>query len=207
MLIGALLVGALSVGASSIALAKDDDRTVAEATLREVEGSPKGKELAKEPLSRAHEALDRAQRLRDVRDEPRAHLCDGLARMWAETARDIVHASETESRAEVARANATDAGAQVERERALLEEGLGQQGRLRAQLETLEHETKHGPDRTSAVAKDDPKKVAIPGDVPEPMKKASPPGKASPAPATPKKAPPSAPAKTAPSAPKKAGAK
>ena len=173
---------ALSMVCARAASAKDDDHSVAQSTLREVEANPRGKELAKEPLARAHEALDRAQRLRDVRDEPRARLCDGLARTWAETARDVMRAAETEGRSEGARAAANDAGAQVERERALLEEGLGQQGRLRAQLETLERETKRRPDRTSAVAKDDakapkgpapkapavdPRKPAIPGDLPD----------------------------------------
>jgi hypothetical protein len=175
LLLGVTLVTAMTVGATA-ANAKDDDRTVAESTLREVEASPRGKELAKEPTARAREALERAQRLRDVRDEARARLCDGLARTWAETARDVVRAAELEGRSEAARASATDAGAQLERERALLEEGLGQQGRLRAQLEALEHEAKRGPDRTSAVAKEDPKKTAIPGDVPEgPAPKKGPP--------------------------------
>lgn len=166
-----LSLAAVAIGASltfvGIASAKDDDRAVAESALREAEGTARGKELAKEPIQRAREALERAQRLRDVRDEPRARLCDGLARTWAETARDVVKAADLEARAGAVRANASDAGAQVERERAQLEEGLGQQGRLRAQLEAIEHETKRGPDRTSAVAKDDTKKVAIPGDVPE----------------------------------------
>jgi hypothetical protein len=149
-----LVAGGLVVAVAFTASAKDDDRAIAEATVKEVEAAPSGKALAQEPLARAHEALDRAQRLRDVRDEPRARLADGLARTWAETARDIVKAAEAETRAKKAREESVDAGAQVDRERALLEEGLGQAGRLAAQLEALEREAKHGPDRTSNVASD-----------------------------------------------------
>lgn len=153
-LAGLALGGGLVVGVGARAFAMEDDRALAESTLREVEAKPQAQELAKEPLARAHEALDRGQRLRDVRDEPRARLCDGLARTWAETARDVVKAAEAEARARAAREGALDAGAQLERERASLEEGLGQAGRLKAQLEALENETKHRPDRTSALAKD-----------------------------------------------------
>ncbi|HQY64195.1 MAG TPA: hypothetical protein PK141_22505, partial [Polyangiaceae bacterium] len=144
---------ALVAAAGAHALAMDDDRALALSALREVEASPASAELAREPLARAHEALARAERLREVRDETRARLCDGLARRWAETARDVVSAAKAEERARAARLNALDASAQVERERASLEEGLGQTGRLKAQLAALEGESKR-PDRTSSVAKD-----------------------------------------------------
>ena len=42
----------------------------------------------------------------------------------------------------------------AERERALLEEGIAQTGRLRAQVESAERETKEQPARTSAAAND-----------------------------------------------------
>jgi len=194
----------LSAGVVHVASAKEDDRAVAESALKEAEASPRGKEIAKEPIQRAREALERAQRLRDVRDEPRARLCDGLARTWAETARDVVKAAELEARAGAARSLALDAGAQVERERAQLEEGLGQEGRLRAQIEAIEHETKRGPDRTSAIAKDD-KKAAIPGDVPE---SPGPKGGRAKGPEGPKPTPaPKAPAPKAPAAPKQGSSK
>ena len=143
----------LVAAAGAHALAMDDDRALALSAVREVEASPASAALAQEPLARAREALARAERLREVRDEARARLCDGLARRWAETARDVASAAQAEARARAARLDALDASAQVERERASLEEGLGQAGRLKAQLAALEGESKH-PDRTSAVAKD-----------------------------------------------------
>ncbi len=183
---GALVVAAVALGAHASAM--DDDRAMALSALRDVEARPEAKELAKEPLARAHEALDRAQRLRDVRDEPRARLCDGLARTWAETARDVVKAAEAETRARASRGSALDAGAQVERERATLEEGIGQTGRLKAQLEALESEGKQRPDRTSAVARD------ADGGAPRSLTpKAAPSGPAAPTPAP----------KTTPKGPKK----
>ncbi len=139
-------------GTSLVASAKDDDRSAAEVALREVEADAQKKALAEEPLRRAREALERARSLRDSRDEPRARLVEGLARSWAEAARDLGRAVDVERRAEAQRRSAMDAGAQAERERALLEEGLGQSGRLKAQLEALEKESKE-PERTSAVAK------------------------------------------------------
>lgn len=144
----------LVAAASAHALAMDDDRALALGALREVEASPRSLELAKEPVARAHEALARADRFRDVRDDARARLCDGLARRWAETARDLTTAAAAEGRARTARLSALDAGAQVERERASLEEGLGQAGRLRAQLAALEGDSNQRPDRTSAIAKE-----------------------------------------------------
>lgn len=195
------------VAVAFTASAKDDDRAIAEATVKEVEAAPSGKALAGEPLARAHEALDRAQRLRDVRDEPRARLADGLARTWAETARDVVKAAEAEARAKKAREESVDAGAQVDRERALLEEGLGQAGRLAAQLEALEREAKHGPDRTSNVASDAGAPSKGPSAAPKKDAKKDADAKGSPAPAAPAPAKPQD--KPAPStkAPAKGGAK
>ena len=56
--------------------------------------------------------------------------------------------------AQAARRGANDAGAVAERERALLEEGIAQTGRLRAQVEGAERESKEQPARTSAAAND-----------------------------------------------------
>lgn len=204
-----LVAGGLVVGVAFTASAKDDDRAIAEATVKEVEAAPSGKALAGEPLARAHEALDRAQRLRDVRDEPRARLADGLARTWAETARDVVKAAEAEARAKKAREESVDAGAQVDRERALLEEGLGQAGRLAAQLEALEREAKHGPDRTSNVASDAGAPSKGPASAPKKDAKKDGDAKGSAAPPAPAPAPAKPQDKPAPStkAPAKGGAK
>jgi hypothetical protein len=93
--------------------------------------------------------------MRSAGDESHARIADSVARTWAEAARDVVRAVEVEERAAVARRAATDAGAQAERERALLEEAIAQSGRVRAQLDALERESKEQPARTSMAGAQD----------------------------------------------------
>ena len=128
-----------------------NDRAATEAALRDLEASPR-KEVVAELIGRSRAATERAKKLRSASDEPHAALADGLARTWAEAARDVVRAVEVEERAQAARRSATDAGLTAERERSLLEEGIAQSGRLRAQLEAVEKEAKEQPARTSAAA-------------------------------------------------------
>jgi hypothetical protein len=150
----ALLSLGLGLGVAVAHAAGADDRTATEALLREVEASPK-KEVATEMIARSRAALDRAARLRSAGAEPHAILADGLARTWAEAARDVIRAVDVEEKARTTRLAATDAGVIAERERALLEEGIAQSGRLRAQLESVEREAKEQPARTSAAANTD----------------------------------------------------
>jgi len=147
------LTAALAIGVVAAA-AGTDDRTTTEALLREVEASPK-KNVAAEMTGRSRGALDRAAKLRSSGDEAHARLADGLAKMWAEAARDVIRAVDVEDKAHASRRAATDAGVLADRERALLEEGIAQSGRVRAQLETVERESKEQPARTSAAANTD----------------------------------------------------
>ncbi|HKQ69060.1 MAG TPA: hypothetical protein VJT73_06965, partial [Polyangiaceae bacterium] len=62
---------------------------------------------------------------------------EGLAREWAETARDLARANAAEADAGALSAAAADAGVQAERSRALLEEAIGRRGRAEAELEKL----------------------------------------------------------------------
>lgn len=162
------LAASLAVGVASAAGA--DDRAAAEATLKEVEASPK-KDVAGEMTGRARAALARADKLRASGDEPHARLADALARTWAEAARDVLRAADVEDKAANARRSATDAGAVADRERALLEEGIAQSGRLRAQLEAAERESKEQPARTSAAANEKDAGAAKPKTTPPPAKK------------------------------------
>lgn len=166
-------VASSCVGLGIAAASGADDRATAEAALKEVEASKK-KDVASEMVTRSRAALERATRLRAGGDEPRAKLAEGLARTWAEAARDVLRAVDVEERAQAARRGATDAGATAERERALLEEGVAQSGRLRAQLEAVERETKQTPARTSTQANDPDSGVKAPSK-PAP-KQAPPPG-------------------------------
>jgi hypothetical protein len=171
------LVFAIVIAIAAIAFAQPDDRGSAEAILKELEASPK-KEIAQEMIGRAKTALDRAARMRSAGDESHARIADGVAKTWAEAARDTVRAVEVEERAANARRAATDAGVQAERERALLEEAIAQAGRVRAQLEGLQREGKEQPAKTSLQGADGgpsspPKK---PGAAPPSSASASPPG-------------------------------
>ena len=136
-------------------MAAGDDRATAEALLKEVDASPR-KDVAEGLTTRARAALDRAAKLRASGDETHAKLADGVARSWAEAARDVARAATVEESSANTRRAANDAGALADRERALLEEAIAQSGRLRAQLDAVEHEGKDQPARTStAAAKDD----------------------------------------------------
>ena len=163
------LAAALGMGVVAFA-AGEGDRAATEAVLREVEASPK-KDVAAEMIARSRSALERAAKLRASGDEAHARLADGLAKTWADAAREVVRAVDVEERAQASRRAATDAGVIAERERALLEEGIAQSGRVRAQLEAAERESKERPARTSAAANADtdggaprpkPSKVAPP---------------------------------------------
>lgn len=143
------LFACLAVGV--LAMAKDGDRSTAEALLREVEASPK-KDVAAELVARSRAALERGARMRSAGDEAHARLADGVARTWAEAARDVARAAVVEESAAAARRGATDAGAIADRERALLEEAIAQSGRLRAQMESADRNGKEQPARTSTAA-------------------------------------------------------
>lgn len=149
-----LLLVVACVAVAALATASDDDRATTEAILRDVEAAPK-KDVASELTARSRAALERAVRMRTAGDEAHARLADGLARTWAEAARDTARAAAVEESAAVARRGATDAGAISVRERALLEEAIAQSGRLRAQMEATERDGKDQPARTSAAANSD----------------------------------------------------
>ncbi|HWL86439.1 MAG TPA: hypothetical protein VNO21_11590 [Polyangiaceae bacterium] len=145
---GAVLVAAALASAASA----QDERGRAEAMVTELEGDVSHRALTAEVVARAHQYLTQGQKLRASGDETRAKLADAVAREWAEVGRDLVRTADLEQRAIRARGEADDAGAQVDRERALLDEAIAQNGRLRAQVEAAEHEKKQEPEKTSASA-------------------------------------------------------
>jgi hypothetical protein len=136
--LAALMISALVI---PFALAAgNDDRATAEALVKTLDADAAHKTLVADTLGKAHAALERARRMRAAGDEEHARLADGLAREWAEMARDLVKADDAEKRANAARSDALDAGAQLERERAMLEESVTRTGRLRAELAAAERE-------------------------------------------------------------------
>jgi len=155
---GLAIVLALALG-MTIALglggsARGDERSNTIALLALLEKDTAHAALIADDLKQARGALERATRMRDANDEKRAHLTEGLAAEWAQLAGDIVRTAEAEKAATEARLAANDAGAHADRERALLEEGIARQGRLRAELDTLERQSRLGPERTSPASAD-----------------------------------------------------
>jgi hypothetical protein len=86
-------------------------------------------------VARATEALEQATRFRAAGDEAHAKAAEGLAREWAETARDLAQAVAAEKQAEDRKRQAMQAQAQLERTRALVEDGIARLGRLHAELD------------------------------------------------------------------------
>jgi hypothetical protein len=132
--------------------ARGDERSNTLALLALLEQDTAHAALVADDLRRARDALERATRMRDANDEKHAHLAEGLAAEWAQVAGDLVRALKAEEVATQTRLAANDAGARAERERALLEEGIARQGRLRAELDTVERQSRVGPDRTSTTS-------------------------------------------------------
>jgi len=129
--------GALAGATSTVPIARadGDDHAAAEALV-----VPMQKEVPEpatvEAVARARDALEQSTRLRAAGDEAHAKAADGLAREWAETARDLALAAAAEKQANERRRQAIQAQAQLERTRALVEEGIARLGRLRAELES-----------------------------------------------------------------------
>ena len=140
--ISALALTACALGITPFALASaaGDDATLAASVLQELERDPSHKAITADAVRRGREALERGRRMRAAGDEAHAKLADGLALEWAEFGRDLAKTADLEEGAAVARRDAIDAGAQLERERALLEDGIARTGRLRAEIEAATRE-------------------------------------------------------------------
>lgn len=121
----------------------------AQAILKALDTNTPEAKATQETRARAKAALERALRFRDSHDEGRARIAEVLALRLAELARDQARALHAEDVTANLLRSAQDAGAEVERDRALVEESLAQGGRLRAQLEALELEKKREPERTA----------------------------------------------------------
>lgn len=150
----AVFVAVCALAAAPLALAgATDDRAIAEAILSDLDRDAAHKDLVADTVQKSRDALERGRRMRAAGDEAHAKLADGVAREWAEMARDLVKASDLEQAAAQARRDTLDAGALLDRERALLEEGIARTGRLRAQLEAAEREARET-NRTAAAPQD-----------------------------------------------------
>jgi hypothetical protein len=158
----AVAFAALALAALSAGIARGDNRASASVILEELANDAAHKDATAAIVQRGRDALERATRMRAAGDEAHAQLADGLALEEAETARDLVRALEVERMADDARRGATDAGAVGERERALLEEGIARNGRLKAELEEL-NKSRRAPTKTDKTAASDAGVKSVPG--------------------------------------------
>ncbi|MFO0680338.1 MAG: hypothetical protein U0169_27690 [Polyangiaceae bacterium] len=128
------------VGPAAVAAGPESDATVTSGILAELAADPAKARLADDAIARSKTATADAARLRAKGDEAHAKMAEGVAREWAELGRELVEVAALEEKANRTQEAARDAGARVERERALVEEGIARTGRLRTQLESLEKE-------------------------------------------------------------------
>ena len=90
-----------------------------------------------EPVEQAKSALERAASARRAGDVQHAEMLEGLAREWAETARDLARTVQVETTATAEESAAAQALLRAERARALLEEAISRRGRAESELERL----------------------------------------------------------------------
>ena len=121
----AVVLGAGVVGWAGGAGAQTaDDHAAATALVGQLEHDTTHATVTASAVQSAKAALERATRLRAAGDEPHARAADGLAIEWAQTARDLAKAADAETTAADLRHKAVDAQAQLERTKALVEEGI-----------------------------------------------------------------------------------
>lgn len=121
---------------------------------------------ASAPIAEARKMLARAEELRRLGDPARAELAEDAALEWAETARELVRAIDTEQSADDQTALAAQAKPKAERARALLEEAIARRAKLQADLDALDDELAaralDGGKADAPKAKGTPKKGPIP---------------------------------------------
>jgi colicin import membrane protein len=113
------------------------DKAFAEQVLAAAGSSSAEAALLRTPLDEAKKALQRADGARKSGDVPHAELLEGLAREWAETARDLARAAAIEADAGALESSASQASLRAEKARALLEEAISRRGRAEVELEKL----------------------------------------------------------------------
>jgi len=159
----ALVIGVLL--ASSAFGEQLSDKAIAEQILAAAPSSSADAALLRTPLEEAKKALERALGARRSGDVPHAELLEGLAREWAETAKDLGRANAIEADAGALESAASQAGLRAERARALLEEAIARRGRAEVELERLSADAGPFPPKpppTAAPRSKGPKQRAAP---------------------------------------------
>jgi hypothetical protein len=126
------------IGGVALANRSGSDRNRAEAALGALTRVPAHARLAREPMSAARRALDRANDALGAGDAKHAPELEALAREHAETGTDLVRAAEAEKKQRDVQKDLSDVETKLSRARALLEEALARRGRAQAKLDDLE---------------------------------------------------------------------
>jgi hypothetical protein len=159
----ALALGAVVAVVTTGALASlgaGDDRSAAEAAIKNLTAIPAHAKLANEPLTRATNSLRRAADARVAGDHAHGARLEGVGREWAETGRDLVRAAEAERQAHELYSKAAALETKAVRGRALLEETMARRERAREKLQQLEPKPEEKPSEKAAADKPAPAKPA-----------------------------------------------
>jgi len=124
------------------------ERIIADLETRAAKDATAAKIVAA-PLANAKKTLERAHGARSAGDAPHARMLDGLALELAESARDLLRASEAEQAAGATAKKAREVETQAERARALLEETQARRERAAAELAKAEAEAKEAAARAA----------------------------------------------------------
>ncbi len=119
-----------------------------------LEKDPAAKDITADAVKKSRDALERATRMRASGDDTHARLAEGIAHDWAEVGKELARAADLEKRATQAHLSAQDASAQTDRERAMLEQRVAENGLLVIEIGAFSDASaspKGGPPRSSAV--------------------------------------------------------
>lgn len=108
--------------------------------------------LVKEPVGRAHRALDRAHAMEQTGDSKHAALLRDTAAEWLAMASDLIRTAAAEARARTAEKDLVDAETKLVRGRALLEETIARKSRAEAQMDELSRAARSKETSTKAPA-------------------------------------------------------
>lgn len=126
--------------ACSVALADDNDPSVIEQQLSQLESDPAKKSLTTEPVASARKALERVKNAQAAGDAPHAIELLALARTYLTLATDLSRAAALESALAQVHKRTTELEQKRRSAEALLEETISHRERARAELQRLREE-------------------------------------------------------------------
>jgi hypothetical protein len=136
------LVGAagllLTAGLTRLALSAPDAKAQASALLAEVAKSPEGARVAAESISKAQDALRRAEQMRAAGDHKHGAMLEDTALEWATASQLLGKTAEREKKLNELQTQTTELEDKVFRAQALVEQTVARRARAEEALRTLE---------------------------------------------------------------------